>query len=288
MYAAAEAPAMVSDVVAIPVLFVTLGAVGLYTGWKRRRIHEWMVAAETTTVERASPGVVEFEGAATAGDASFFAPISERDAVVAAWTVEEWDERGDRSRWREVARGIEIAGFELDDGTGTVEVAPVSKRETAGKWTQTTGLSAENGVRIDDTMVEFATFRVEAELAPDADPPVGLRRLHDDHGLYEDTGSITNAVDVGKKHGRRRYTEGVVEPGDSVYVLGRLEGRDGDGDRFRPDEATLTTPADGPFVVSDRDEATLESTFDAAARTRMIAGAISVAAGLGGFAYLFL
>jgi len=286
---ATEAPAMVSDLVALPVLFVTLGAVGLYTGWTRRRIHARMVAAESTAVEDCtSPGVVELEGSATAIDDSFSAPVSGREAVVAAWTVEEWDERGDRSRWREVARGIESPGFDLDDGTGTVAVAPVSRRDTAGKWTQTVGVSAENGVRIDDTMVEFATFSVETELAPDADPPATLRRLHADHGLYEDTGSVTNAVDIGKKHGRRRYTEGVVEPDDSVYVLGRIESLSGDDAPFRPEEATLTPPTDGLFVVSDQDEATLESKFDTAARTRMAAGAVSVAVGLVGLVYLIV
>ncbi|MFB6101243.1 MAG: hypothetical protein ABEJ73_01605 [Haloplanus sp.] len=287
---ATEAPATVSDLVAVPVLFVTLGAVGVYTGWKRRHIHAQMSAAESMPIrELSSPGVVEIDGTATPVDGAFAAPITGRDAVVAAWTVEEWDERGDTSRWREVARGVEAPAFEVDDGTAAVAVDHLSKRETAEKWTQTTGVSAETGVRIDDVLAEFDSFPVQATVGPDEEPPEGIRRLHDDHDLYADTGSVTNAVDIGRKHGRRRYTEGVVAPDESVYVLGRVEARDDpDRARIRPDDAVVTTPADGLFVVSNQDEATLESKFDTAARTRLIAGAVAVVAGLGGLAYLFV
>ncbi|MFB6185455.1 MAG: hypothetical protein ABEI86_01125, partial [Halobacteriaceae archaeon] len=34
------------------------------------------------------------------------------------------------------------------------------------------------------------------------------------------SGSITNVVDIGKKHGRRRYREAIIEPGDECYALG--------------------------------------------------------------------
>jgi hypothetical protein len=95
---------MVSELVAVPILLVTLGFVGIYTGWKRRRVHARMAAVTPTpVVELASPGVVEVEGTAR--------PV--------------------------------------DDGTAAVRVDPVSKRDTAGKWTQTTGVSAADGVRID-------------------------------------------------------------------------------------------------------------------------------------------
>ncbi|MFB6303617.1 MAG: GIDE domain-containing protein [Haloferacaceae archaeon] len=281
---------MVTDLVAVPVVLVTLGFVGVYTGWKRRRIHARMAAAEATPVrELASPGVVEVEGEAVPAGEPVTAPVTGRDAVVAAWTVEEWDERGDTSRWREVARGIEASAFEVDDGTAAVRVEPVSRRDTAGKWTQTTGVSAADGVRVEDVLAEFETFPTEAEVAPDEDPPEGIRRLHDDHGLYEDTGSITNAVDVGRKHGRRRYAEQVIRPGDEAYVLGRVEARDDpDRTRFRPAEAAVTVPDDGPLVLSDQSEASIEAEFESAARTLLVAGAVSTLVGVGGLAYLLL
>lgn len=207
--------------------------------------------------------------------------------MVAAWTVEEWDEHGDTSTWREVARGIESTTFEIDDGTGRVRVAPISKRDTAGKWTQTAGVSASEGVRIDDVLAEFESFPVRTTVEPDETPPDGIQRLHDDHDLYTDTGSVANVVDVGRKHGQRRYAEAIVEPGETAYVLGRVEGRDDpDRERFLPEDAVVTEPDDGLFVVSNQGEDSLESEFDAAARTRMVAGAVAAVLGVAGTAYL--
>lgn len=279
---------MAADLLAVPILLLTLGVVGVYTGWKRRRIHSRMADVDPTPIrELASPGVVEVVGSAVPVDDPLSAPVTNRDAVVAAWSIAEWDERGDRARWREVARGIEAPRFAVDDGTATVDVAPLSKRDTAGKWTQVSGVSASDGVRIDDVLAEFDRFPVEAELPPDEEPPDAIRRLHADHDLYEDTGSVTNAVDLGKKHGRRRYSEQVVEPGEAVYVFGRVADRSAPNrERLRPSEAVLTTPEDDLFVVSNQDEASLEREFEATARTRLVAGVVSIVLGLGGFAYL--
>lgn len=273
---------MVSDLLAVPVLLVTLGFVGLYVGWKRRGIHARMTDIDPTPVrELASPGTVELEGTATPVDAPLDAPLTDREAVVAAWTVEEWDERGDTGNWREVARGVETAAFELDDGTGAVEVAPVSKRDTAGKWTQTTGVSATDGVRLDGVLVEFDSFPVREAVAPDEEPPARVRRLHRDHDLYEDTGSITNVVDIGKQHGRRRYAAQVIEPGDETYVLGHVRAReDRHRDRFRPTAAVVTEPDDGLLILSNQDAASLEDEFGSTARASLVGGAVSLVAGI--------
>lgn len=281
---------MVSDLIAVPVLLGTLGLVGIYTGWKRWRIHGQIADVTPTPIRQvASPGVVEVEGQLSPVAEPFTAPVTGRDAAVAAWTVEEWDERGDRSTWREVARGIEMPAVEVADGTGTIEVAPVSKRETAGKWTQTTGVTAADGVRVDDVLAEFDSFPVELELGPDEEQPDRIRHLHEDHGLYGETGSITNAVDVGKKHGRRRYSEQVIAPDEAGYVHGHVEARDDPTrERLHPDEAVVTSPSDGLFIVSNQDEASLKSEFESTARTLVVAGVLATVLGVGGVAYLLL
>jgi len=272
---------MVSDFVAVPALLVTLGFIGIYTGWKRRAIHARLTGVDRTPIrELTSPGTVELAGTATLVDDPFDGPLSDRTAVVAAWKIEEWDERGDRGNWREVARGIEAPAFELDDGTGAVEIEPLSKRDTAGKWTQTTGVSAADGVRLGDVLVEFDTFPIREEVAPDADPPASVRRLHRDHDLYEDTGSITNTVDIGKKHGRRRYFAQVIEPGDRTYVLGHVRAREHGRERFRPDEAVVTEPDDGLLILSNQDTESLEEEFASSAKTRFVGGAVSLVAGV--------
>lgn len=279
---------MVSDLIVLPALLVTLGIVGMYKGWKRRHVHAQMTDVTPTPVgELSSPGVVEVEGRADPVDEPTRAPVTDREAVLAAWTIAEWDERGDRSTWREVARGIEAPAFTVDDGTGAVRVAALSRRDTAGKWTQTTGVTASDGVRIDDVLVEFDTFPVQTEIAPDEEPPEGIRRLHDDHGLYEDTGSVTNAVDIGKKHGRRRYAEQVVEPGEDVYVLGRVEARDGAAETpLRPGDAVVTEPSDGLLVLSNQSEEDLESEFASDAKTLLVGGAGAAVVGAGLLAYM--
>lgn len=281
---------MVSDIIAVPVLVITLGFVSMYTGWKRRSIYAQMADAAPTPIgELSSPGVTEVEGTAVPVDDPLSAPLTDRDSVLAAWTVEEWDERGDKSYWREVARGIETPGFEVSDGTAAVRVEPTSERETAGTWTQTSGVSASNGVRIDDVLAEFDSFPVEAELDPDETPSNSVRRLHDDHGLYEDTDSITNVVDIGNKHGRRRYSEQIIEPGEDVYVLGQVRAReDPSRTQFYPDDAVMTAPEDGLFVLSNQDETSIEAEFESAARTKLIAGAASTVVGFGGLVYLIL
>lgn len=281
---------MVSDLIAVPILVATLGFVGVYTGWKRWRVHSHIADVTPTPVrELSSPGVVELEGEMSPVAEPLTAPVTGRDAAAAAWTVEEWDERGDTSTWREVARGIELPAVEVTDPTGSIEVEPVSKRETAGNWTQTTGVSAADGVRIDDVLAEFETFPVELELGPEEERPARIRRLHDDHGLSEEPGSITNVVDVGKKHGRRRYSEQVVAPDEAGYVLGHVEARDEPTrERIHPDEAVVTTPDDGLFVVSDQDEASLAAEFGSSARTLVFGGAAAVVLGVAGLAYMVL
>lgn len=281
---------MVSDLITVPIFLATLGLVGIYTGWKRWRIYGRVTDVTPAPIrEIASPGVVEVEGKISPVAEPFTAPVTERDAAVAAWKIEEWDELGDTATWREVARGIELPAVEVTDGTAAIEVAPVSKRETAGKWTQTTGVSASDGVRLDDLLAEFDSFPVELELGPDEERPDSIQRLHNDHGLYRETGSITNVVDVGKKHGRRRYAEQVIAPGEEGYVLGHVEARDDPTrERLHPDEAVVTTPPDGLFIVSNQDEATLKSEFASTARTLVFAGGLATVLGLGGVAYMLL
>lgn len=285
---AGQTARMVSDLIVVPVLLLTLGVVGLYTGWKRRKIYAQLAATAPTPVrELSDPGVVEVEGDASPVEDPLSAPITGREAVVAAWTIEEWDERGRTSQWREVARGIEMIPFEVDDGTASVAVEPVSRRETAGKWTQTTGVSAADGVRIDDVLAEFESFPVQTEHPPEEEPPDELRQLHDDHGRYTDTGSLTNAVDTGKKHGRRRYAEQVLEPGDHVYVRGRVEAsEEPTRSRFRPRDATVTHPEEGLLVLSNQDASSLEGEFASSSRTRFVFGAVSTVVGAVGVVYL--
>lgn len=271
---------MVSELIALPLLAVGLGLGGTYVGWKRRAIHAQMAAVDPTPVRQlAEPGTVEVEGEATSTDGTVESPVTGSDAVAAAWTVEEWDERGDTSTWREVGRGIEVAPFTVDDGTGSVAVDPVIRRESGKSWTGVSGVSANDGVRVGDVLLEFERFPTRAEVGPDEDRPERIARLEDEHGLDE-PGSITNLVDVGKKHGRRRFSEETVGPGDDVYLLARFEGEDGERGRLHPADGHLTEPGDGVMVLSDQDEHSIESEFASAYRLSLYGGLAAVGVGL--------
>lgn len=272
---------MVWDLVAVPLFLVTLGFVGIYTGWKRRAIHARLTGVDRTpTRELASSGTVELAGTAAPVDDPLDAPLTDRAAAVAARKIEQWDERGDRGNWRDVACGIEAPAFEHDDGTAAVEIESVSKRDTAGTWTRTTGVSAADGVRLEDVLVEFDAFPVREQVAPDAEPPASVRRLHRDQGLYEDAGAVTNAIDIGKKHGRRRYFTQVIEPGDETDVLGHVRARERGRERFRPDEALVTDPDDGLLILSNQDAASLEGEFASSAKARLVGGGVSLVVGV--------
>lgn len=240
---------MVSDLFAVPIVAVALGLVGIYTGWKRWRTHGQIAALTPTPVrELAESGLVEVEGRAVPAEEPVTAPVSGREAAVAAWKVEEWDERGDTATWREVARGIELPAIEVRDDTGGVEVAPVSNRETAGKWTQTTGVSASDGVRIDDVLAEFDAFPVEAELFR-----AGDRARRD-------------ALRARPRAGARRPDPETVP----------TEGRRGDPARGRTVH----------HLGSGRGEPRVG--FGSAAKTLVAAGALATVLGVAGLAYMLL
>jgi hypothetical protein len=281
---------MVSDLIAVPILVGTLGLVGICTGWSRWRIHCRIAAVTPTSIRQiASAGVVEVEGQLSPVEESVTAPITGREAAVAAWTVEVWDERGDASTWRPVARGIEMPAVEISDSTGAIEVRPVSERETAEKWTQTTDVSASEGVRIDDALAEFDSFPVELELGPDEERPDGVQRLHNEHGLSEGTGPMLTVVDGGEKHGRRRYSEQVIAPGETGYVHGAVEAReDPTRERLNPNDGVVTTPPDGLFIVSNQDGTSLKSEFGSTARSLVAGGAVATVLGAVGVASLLL
>ncbi|XGI83399.1 hypothetical protein ACEU6E_08985 [Halorutilales archaeon Cl-col2-1] len=267
-------------------LVITVGIVGMYKGWKRRGIYRYMESVRTVDVGVVDPPeTVEVEGTAVESDCSetIRAPVTEREALATAWKIEEWDERGDRSTWREVARGIEVAEFVIEDDTGEITVESISRTDTAGKWTQTTGISANQGIRMDDALIEFRSFPKEYELDPSEETPTNIRELHEKHGLYEDTDTPLNAVDIGTKHGTRRYMEGVIEPGEAVYALGCADTKG--SARMEDDrEGTTTklTECGGDlFILSNHGEEEIEKKFKSSYKSLFYPGLVGVIIGVG-------
>jgi hypothetical protein len=139
-------------------LVLGLGIAGTVIGWKRRRVHRRLASVDPVPVADVGPADrVEVEGTVRPADEPVEAPISGREGVLVAWKVEEYDERGDSSYWRGIAAEIEAPAFVVDDGTGTVQVGPVSERDVKGTMTQRSDAGESEGLGSDDFLAEFET-----------------------------------------------------------------------------------------------------------------------------------
>ena len=224
-------------------LFVKLGlsafgslfvAVGLHTmndGRKERAKSGRIADIETTRIRDLRPGTAEVKGTAhPAEDATALeSPITKTDALATQTEVEEWESSGQGGgSWEtihETETGVPII---VDDGTGEVRIE----------------LPSDGGLNVEQTRTEVGSGD---------EPPAAIRRY------VENTADVDEAArrDFGPLSigDRRRYSEGAVEPGEEVYVLGTAREEQGDwGERdFVIDEPTDS----GDFVLSDKSEADL-------------------------------
>jgi len=264
-------------------MFVILGMVGIAYGLGLRRRYELITATPTTDVRAISePGMVEIVGEvvpAAEGGETFASPVFGRECVAAAWDVYDWSEHGKHSNWKHVAEGYVSTPFNVDDGTGRVLVDLGNNGGRAGAFSRLRGIGEfSESVSLDGVIVDFE--RLERYRQPvDEEPPERLQKLEATSAVPEQTESITNVIDVGKSHGDRRYEEGVVEPGDEVYVLGTATHEDGaENVRLRP-ETTRVQPIDGddeaPFVLSTRSKDRL--TAEAKRGTFVLVGGVGCA-----------
>lgn len=71
----------------------------------------------------------------------------------------------------------------------------------------------------------MAGWSDRVEVPPDEAPPASIQRFVDEtDAVSPASDSITNVVDLGRKHGRRRYREALLVPGDHCYALGTTDG----------------------------------------------------------------
>jgi hypothetical protein len=249
-------------VVLFGVVLAGAGGFGLWWGYSRREPHELITETPTTEVRRLSEaGLVELKGEVAgpaAGADAFASPIGGDEALVAAWTVEEWDERGDHSRWRTLASGVRSVPFELDDGTGRVAVE-VGDHADGGLFTAGVDPAASDGVSFGDVLVEFDAYDTVRKVGAEEAAPASIREfVAGERTVGPQSGSITNVIDVGNAHGDRRYYEETFGPGERLYVLGRTYPRDPDpAYPLRPGELVVTAPRDdddGMLIVANERE----------------------------------
>ncbi|QLC33192.1 hypothetical protein EFA46_002860 [Halarchaeum sp. CBA1220] len=286
---------------ALPVsVGIALLAVAAFAGVYGRRQHRRSALVRTTETtdvrDVREEGRIELRGTVRAAE-PFDSPIRGDPAALAAWEVEEWDERGNSEMWETRAEGVYAAPFALDDGTGrvTVDVGDHVSDVSSGTGIHEIQVGpidvdrlTDVGVSADDVLAVLDDFAVGVSVPPDADPPERIADfVRGEAGLAEQSDSITNVLDFGTAHGERRYCEGVLAPGDDVYVLGHARTTEGATHPLKPEDVVVT-PAEGEsFIVSDKPASELVEAFGtyryayAGAALAAVAGVGALAVGLG-------
>jgi hypothetical protein len=212
---------------------VFLGA-GLHTmnkGHKERAQSNKIANTETTQINSLQPGTAEIKGTAHATEdaTAVQSPITETEALATHLEVEEWESSGEGGgNWEtkhENQTGVPIM---VDDSTGEVRVE----------------LPPTGALNVEQTSTKVGSG--------DEPPPKIEQYLETTAEIDEASRTDVGPLTIGE---RRRYSEGMIEPGEEVYVLGRVrEEQSGWGERrYVVDEPTDS----GDFILSDKSEETL-------------------------------
>lgn len=209
-----------------------------------------------------SEGLVELTGTVSALEPLDNSISGHTDPVVSGWRVDDWDESGQGSGWKTVALGVDSATFELEDGTGSVRVdMPTATSGTITSDDKLLSMGGE-GVYVDGCRAEFENFPVVEQIEPDKGPSQNVQRFMTSRPNVDRlSGSITNVVDIGKKHGERRIMEQTIGDGQQIYLLGHASVRNGATHPPKPEDIVIEAPpgAKTPFIVSTLPEEKLLS-----------------------------
>lgn len=258
----------------IPILLGTvllvLGPPAAYLGHGLRDRTAALDETPVTAVrDLADSGPVVVHGTARPAGDGIESPFAGDPGLAATWQVRDWDDQ-DHGRWLTEAEGVVVAPFDLDDGTGTVRVDPGEgwQRRRSATDAGDIGLSAAtSGVTVDGRTLEMPPPETVAEVGVDESPPERAAAFVERTDVVpEQSGSVTNVVNVGHKHGDRQFEERTVPAGTELYVFGDLRPRDGEGPaRLRP-ETAVVEPGDGDpaLVLSTRPPESIRSSGRAA------------------------
>ena len=223
--------------------FAGVGCYIMYSGRKKRAQSDRLDSIETLHISGLQPGRVSIEGTVSpAEDATVMeSPIEKQTAVAYHVTVEEWEE--DDGGWKtihEEQRGLPMT---VSDGTGEIRVELPSDGRVDVEQTQT---------RVDS----------------DEEPPERIQQYVENEP----------AVDVATRHQYgpvstgdwRRYSEGVIEPGEEVCVVGAA--RDLEGGWGEQTHVVDEPPESGEYIISDKSKAELVHEEKKSGRNRLALG----------------
>ena len=209
-------------------IFVVVGLLLVNQGQKERAKSDRIAETETTPIRQLTPGTVEIKGEARpVEEASLVqSPITRTESLATHVEVEEYESSGEHGgSWKTKHEDQQSVPFVVDDGTGEVRVE----------------LSPDGNLNVEVTQTKVGSG--------DEPPEMIERYLERDDAIGEASRGSIGPLSYGD---RRRYSEGMIEPGEEIYVLGRAREEDaGWGERaYVIDEPT----AAGDFILSDKSE----------------------------------
>lgn len=259
--------------------------IGLLT-YRNYTLQRKIEGTETTPTRNVRPETtVEVEGTITTAAADTIDPLlpTENDAVCCVWRVDTWDETGDTSTWNPSAIGAIAVPFTIADDYGEQEIIVGEHHHDLGstgaslqalrgfaKTVSTAQDMVQTGFVSDEVVVDMREWDEVLEVGPDEEPPETVAAfIEQTEAVGEASGSITNVVDIGRKHGRRRYRQATLAAGDEVYALGSAD-RDGG----------LRPGAGERLIVGRGTEEELLGTITSRVRRGTAVSAVAVLAGL--------
>lgn len=230
------------------------GLVVGYVGWRARGTGARIDETGTTRVSDIGRGRVAVTGRVrpVSNGGTVRSPIGQTKVVAYRTLVQEYRSGNSETggHWEQLYNRSDAVPFLVDDGTGTVRVDPPPDATQRFEWQQ--------------MMVQ-----------PDEKPPPAIRSFVERAGeVDKSSGHSLGPLSVGP---RRRYSEGVLAPGENVYVLGTARETDADWDGR---EYVTDGPAAGEFVISDKPPDELVTEQSARGRLYLAVGGISAVAGL--------
>lgn len=233
------------------------GAFAAYLGWKRRTTSTAISETGTTPVSDLEPGRVGVTGRVRSvpSASTVRSPISRDTAVAYGVTVEKYEsggggDDGGGGGWERIHTEWESVPFLLTSGEETVAVDPPAGADQRYNW-------------------------IQATVNPGEDPPSEVQSFVERTAQVDESGGRSlGPLALGSP---RRYSEGMLEPDEQAYVLGRA--RETEASHEAPDYI-IDESAAGQFILSDRPPDELMKEDKWMGRLYLAVGVLSVAFGI--------
>jgi len=251
------------------VVMLSIGSLLIYSGATYGAVGLLLARTRFESIGSVDSGLVKLRGtiARTVGG-RVTGPVTETEATVIGWSVEEYDGRlGANSRWVEQAAGVNVTPFVLSDESGDVAV------DLNGSTEPVSAVSETDRRPFSTTTDEVQCFITESdrvEVGVDETPPARLAGfIAGIDGVGAQSGSPLG-FGGGPDHGDRRYIEGRIGVGEEICVLGEYDS----------DTELLTIPEDVPAVLSNKPQWKLVGWRTLVASLQLLFGGVLVLVGV--------